>query len=178
MEWKIDNAHSVAEFSVRHMMVANTKGRFQKVDGTVSFDPENIAASSVEATIDVSSITTHDEKRDGHLLSPDFFDVATYPTLTFKSTGVEKVSGDNFTVKGDLTIRDVTRSVTLEVEYNGQGVNPWGVKVAGFTAKTSVSRKDFGLNWNVALETGGVLVGEKVNITLEIEAQAQVAAAV
>jgi polyisoprenoid-binding protein YceI len=178
MEWKIDNGHSVAEFSVRHMMVANVKGRFQKVDGTVVFDPENIAASSVEATIDVSSISTHDEKRDGHLLSPDFFDAATYPTITFKSTGVEKISGDNFIVKGNLTVRDVTQPVALEVEYNGQGVNPWGAKVAGFTAKTSINRKDFGLNWNVALEAGGVLVGEKVNITLEIEAQAQVAAAV
>lgn len=169
MTWVIDNAHSSAEFSVRHMMVSNAKGRFSKVSGTFEFDETNPSASEVEATIDVSSINTHDEKRDGHLISPDFFDVAVYPTITFKSTKVEKKSDEKFVVEGDLTIRDVTKSVTLDVEYNGQGKNPWGITVAGFNAITAINRKDFGLNWNAALETGGVIVGENVKISLEIE---------
>ena len=172
MNWTIDGSHSLAEFSVKHMMVTTVKGSFQKISGNIVWDEANPAASSVEATIETSSITTRDEKRDGHLVSGDFFEVEKYPTITFKSTKVEAKRADDFKVTGDLTIRGVTKEVTLDVEYNGSGKNPWGMTVAGFTAKTSINRKDFGLNWNVALETGGVLVSDKINVTLEIEAVA------
>jgi polyisoprenoid-binding protein YceI len=172
MNWTIDGSHSLAEFSVRHMMVSTVKGRFQKVSGNIVWDETNPAASSVEATIDATSITTHDEKRDGHLASADFFEVEKYPTITFKSTKVEAKHSDEFKVTGDLTMHGITKEVTLEVEYNGSGKNPWGMTVAGFTAKTSINRKDYGLNWNVALETGGMLVSDKINITLEVEAVA------
>ncbi len=178
MKWNIDNSHSYAEFSVRHMMITNTKGRFTKISGSFDFDEAALTGDSVEATIEVDSIDSHDEKRDGHLRSPDFFDVATFPNITFKSTNVEKTGDNEFKVTGDLTVRDVTKSVVLEVEYNGQNKTPWGATVAGFSAKTSINRKDFGLNWNVALETGGWLVGEKVNIALEIEGATQPAAVV
>ncbi len=172
MNWTIDGSHSVAEFSVRHMMVSNVKGRFQKVTGNITWDETNPANSAVEAIIDVTSITTHDEKRDGHLASADFFETEKYPTITFKSTKVEAKGGENFKVSGDLNMHGVTNEVTLDVEYNGTGKNPWGMTVAGFTAKTSINRKDYGLNWNVALEAGGMLVSDKINITLEIEATA------
>jgi len=172
MNWTIDGSHSLAEFSVKHMMVTTVKGRFQKISGNIVWDETNPSASSVEATIDASSITTHDEKRDAHLSSADFFELEKYPTITFKSTKVDAKNADNFKVTGDLTLHGVTKEVTLDVEYNGSGKNPWGMTVAGFTARTSVNRKDYGLNWNVALETGGMLVSDKVNITLEVEAVA------
>jgi polyisoprenoid-binding protein YceI len=172
MNWKIDGSHSVAEFSVKHLMVSTVKGRFQKVSGNITWDETNPANSSVEATIDANSITTNDEKRDGHLNSADFFETEKYPTINFKSTRVEAKKADNFKVIGELTMHGVTKEVTLDVEYNGSGKNPWGMSVAGFTARTSLSRKDYGLNWNVALEAGGVMVSDKINITLEVEAVA------
>jgi polyisoprenoid-binding protein YceI len=175
MKWNIDNAHSNVEFAVKHMMISTVKGRFAKFSGSFDFEETSAAADSVEATIEVASIDTRDEKRDGHLSSPDFFDAATFPTITFKSTQIEKTSDNEFKVTGDLTIRDVTQPAVLDVEYNGQSKSPWGMTVAGFSAKTSVNRKDFGLNWNVALETGGFLVGDKINISLEIEGVAQAA---
>ena len=167
--WTIDASHSLAEFSVRHMMVSTTRGQFQNISGTLTLDENDLTKSSVEATIDVKSLTTRDEKRDGHLLSPDFFDVEKFPTITFKSTSVTK-SGDDYVVTGDLTIHGVTRSVDLKTEFNGFNTTPWGGRVVGFSADTEISRKDFGLEWNVALETGGVLVGDKVKIHLEVEA--------
>jgi polyisoprenoid-binding protein YceI len=169
MKWNIDSAHSLAEFSVKHMMVTTVKGRFDKVSGEVEFDEANPERSEVDVTIDTASITTRDEKRDAHLKSADFFEVEKYPTITFKSTKVEKTGNNEFRVTGDLTLHGVTKQVVLETEYAGQGKNPWGMTVAGFSAKTSVNRKDFGLNWNVALETGGMLVSEKVNINIEAE---------
>jgi polyisoprenoid-binding protein YceI len=170
MSWNIDSAHSEVEFTVKHLMVATVKGRFQKVSGTAEFDETNPAASHVEATIDATSIDTHEANRDGHLRAPDFFDTEKYPTLTFKSTKVEKANDNEYKVTGDLTIKGVTKSVTLDVEYAGQTQNPFSKNThAGFTAKTSINRKDFGLNWNVALETGGFMVSDKVNINLEIE---------
>jgi polyisoprenoid-binding protein YceI len=172
MNWTIDKAHSLAEFSVKHMMVTTVKGRFANITGNIIWDEKNPANSSVEATIDATSVTTHDEKRDAHLASADFFEHGKYPTITFKSTKVEAKKADEFKVTGDLTIRGITREVTLDVEYNGTGKNPWGMQVAGFSASTSINRKDFGLNWNAALETGGVLVSDKVKITLEVEAVA------
>ncbi|MDB5080717.1 MAG: YceI family protein [Chloroflexi bacterium] len=172
MNWTIDGSHSLAEFSVKHMMVATVKGRFQNFSGNIVWDETNPANSSVEATLEVSSITTNDEKRDGHLASADFFETEKYPTITFVSKKVEAKSGEEFKVTGDLTMHGITKEVVLDVDYNGTGKNPWGMTVAGFSARTSVNRKDFGLNWNVALEAGGMLVSEKINISLEIEAVA------
>jgi polyisoprenoid-binding protein YceI len=167
--WSIDVSHSLAEFSVRHMMVSTTRGQFQNVSGTLTLDESDLTKSKVEATIDVKSLSTRDEKRDGHLMSADFFDADNFPTITFTSTSVAK-KGDDYIVTGDLTIHGTTRSVDLKTEFNGFNTTPWGGRVVGFSADTEISRKDFGLEWNVALETGGVLVGDKVKIHLEVEA--------
>ncbi len=169
--WTIDNAHSAVEFAVKHMMFATAKGRFGTVSGTISLDNENVANSSVDVTIDATSIDTRDEKRDGHLKSADFFDVENHPVITFKSTQVEP-KGDDLKVTGDLTIRGVTQPVVLDAEFNGQGTNPWGAQVISYSATTKINRKEFGLTWNASLETGGVLVGEDVKISIEIEANA------
>jgi polyisoprenoid-binding protein YceI len=171
--WSIDPSHTLVEFGVRHMMFTTVKGRFSGIQGTIVFDEANPAQSSVEAEIDATSIDTRSEQRDAHLRSADFFDVEKYPTITFKSAKVEPVGNEEARVTGDLTIRDVTRPVTLDVTLNGFGKNPFGQEVAGFTAETTINRKDFGLNWNVALETGGVLVGDTIKIVLEIQAQKQ-----
>ena len=176
--WKIDEAHSSVEFVVKHMMVSRTKGRFTKFDGAINLDEENLANSSAKVEIDVASIDTHDEKRDAHLRSADFFDVEQYPTITFVSTEVHPRGGDKFQLIGDLTIKDVTEKVVIEVEATGIGTSPWGQKVAGFEAKTDIDRKDYGLTWNVALETGGFLVGDNIKINLEVEAVQQAAAEV
>ncbi len=169
--WTIDPSHSVVEFSVKHMMFATVKGRFTEVAGTISLDSANVANSSVDVTIGAASIDTRDEKRDEHLRSADFFDVETFPTLTFKSTSVE-AKGDDLKVTGDLTIHGVTKQVVLDSELNGQGVNPWGQQVISYSASTKINRKDYGLNWNTALESGGVLVSDEVKISIEIEATA------
>jgi polyisoprenoid-binding protein YceI len=168
--WNIDPAHSVAEFKVKHMMISNVKGHFPKVTGVLTLDASDLTKSHVEATIDVSSIQTRDEQRDGHLKSADFFDVEKYPTMTFKSTAV-KVTGDGEgTVEGDLTIRDVTRNVVFAVEGpTAPAKDPWGNERVAVAATTKISRKDFGLIWNAALETGGVLVGDDVTITLDVQ---------
>ena len=167
--WTIDPAHSVVEFAVKHMMFTTAKGRFEDFAGTIQYDPQNPAASSVEVVIQTASISTNTEDRDAHLRSADFFDVEQYPTATFRSTRVE-ADGDDLVVHGDLTIKDVTNPVTLKAEYQGSGVNPWGVEVAGFEARGTFSRKDFGLTWNQALESGGVLVSDEVKINLDIQA--------
>jgi len=168
--WVIDPAHTEVGFVVRHMMVSKVKGRFGKVEGTITV-AEDVLKSSVEATIDASSIDTRDENRDAHLKSADFFEVEKYPTITFRSTGL-RVDGDDFVLDGDLTIHGTTRPVSLELEFNGTQPNPLaeGKATAGFSAHTEISRKDFGLEWNVALETGGVLVADKIKIVLEVEA--------
>jgi len=173
MAWKIDSAHSRVAFSVRHMMISNAHGQFNKVDGTVEFDEAQPTRSTVDVKIDVASIDTHEEKRDGHLKSPDFFDAARYPYITFKSRRVEVVDDSHGKIYGDLTIKDVTREVSLNVEYSGTAKAPYGITSAGFTATTRINRKDWGLNWNVALETGGVLVGDTVNISIELEIMKQ-----
>lgn len=174
MTWVIDASHSTITFSVRHMMISKVRGRFTRFDGTVDFDEQNPTNSKVQVTIDASSIDTRDERRDGHLMSPDFLDVANYPTLTFVSKRVEMIDENHGRLIGDLTIRGVSREVTLDVEYNGQSKSPWGTISAGFSATTKINRKDWGLTWNVALETGGVLVGEEVTIEIEIEIVKQV----
>jgi polyisoprenoid-binding protein YceI len=152
------------------MMISNVKGEFTKLSGTVTFDPENPSASKVEAVIDVASLHTREEQRDGHLKSADFFDAATYPELRFVSKSVESAGEGEYKMKGDLTIRGVTKEVTLKVEGpTPEMKDPWGNVKAGVTATTKINRKDFGLNWNVALEAGGVLVGEEVAVSLELE---------
>ncbi len=169
MAWVIDSAHTEVNFTVRHMMISNVRGQFQKLSGTVEFDEANPAATKVDVQIEAASVNTKDEKRDGHLKSPDFFAADQYPYLTFKSKRVEVKDASHAHLTGDLTIRDVTKEVVLDVEYNGSAKSPWGTTNAGFSAKTSINRKDWGLNWNVALETGGILVGEQINIAIELE---------
>lgn len=168
--WDLDPAHSLVEFSAKHMMISTVKGRFAGVRGTIIEHGDNPANATVDVEIDTASLDTRDERRDGHLRSADFFDVERYPTITFKSTRVESLTDDHARLIGDLTIKGVTREVALDVTLNGQGKTPYGKEVAGGEATTTINRKDFGLNWNVALETGGWLVGDAIKIALAIEA--------
>ena len=170
--WNIDTAHSGVHFSVRHMVFAKVRGRFGAFRGHVRLDPEALVGSSVEVAIDASSIDTGVADRDNHLRSGDFLDVERFPELLFKSTSVEHAGGDRYRVRGDLTIRDVTREVVLDVDYGGLAKDPWGNQRAAFTATTSLQRADYGLEWNQVLEAGGVLVGERVDIELEVQAVA------
>jgi polyisoprenoid-binding protein YceI len=157
-------------------MVSKVHGRFQTWGGSLELDDEDITRSKVEVTIEAASIDTREEKRDAHLRSADFFDAEHHPKLTFKSTAVKRIGEDELEVLGDLTIRGTTKPVTLKVEANGRVKDPWGGTRAGFSAKATISRKEFGLNWNALLETGGVVVGDKIEIGLEIEAIAKAAA--
>jgi polyisoprenoid-binding protein YceI len=170
--WHIDPRHSLAEFSARHMMLSKVRGRFTGVTGSIVDAAEDPRYSSVKAQIDVTTLITGDPQRDEHLRSPDFFDVANHPTISFESRHVSG-SREHFKVTGDLTIRGQTREVTLDVTFNGVGTDPLGHAVAGFTAETHINRKDFGLNWNMALEAGGFLVGDDVKIEIELEAVRQ-----
>jgi polyisoprenoid-binding protein YceI len=177
MRWNIDASHSTAEFSIRHLMISNVRGRFGKLTGTVELDPKNPEASSIDVTIDAASIDTRDEKRDAHLRSADFFDVEKYPNVAFKSKSVKR-AGDGFEVLGDLTMHGITKEVVLEVEaLSNPGKDPWGNTRVGTSATAKINRKDWGLHWNAALETGGVLVGEQVKISLEVELVAAAASA-
>jgi polyisoprenoid-binding protein YceI len=175
MSWQIDHAHSHVQFSVRHMMISKVRGRFERFSGTVELDEQNPTNSWVEVQIEAASIDTKSPDRDNHLRSPDFFNADQYPYVTFKSTRVEPIDDAHGRVVGDLTIRDVTREVVLEVEYAGQAQSPWGTTNAGFSAETKINRKDWGLNWNVALETGGWLVSDEITINIELELVKQVA---
>jgi len=169
--WNIDPAHTVAEFKVKHMMIANVKGQFSKVSGVLTLheDESNFKNSHVEASIEAASIHTRDEQRDAHLKSPDFFDVEKFPTLSFQSTGISIRDGE-VSVEGDLTIHGVTRKVRFAVEGPTEPAkDPWGNTRIAISASTKISRKDFGLTWNAALETGGILVGDDVTITLDAE---------
>ena len=167
--WSVDASHSNVGFKVRHMMVSNTRGQFDKFEGTVELNDKDITKSKVNVSIDAASVNTENKKRDDHLRSPDFFNVAKFPKLTFVSTKVQK-AGSGLKVTGNLTIHGVTKSVVLEVEEITNAVkDPWGMTRRGLTASTKINRKDFGLGWNKALETGGVVVGEEVKISLEIE---------
>jgi polyisoprenoid-binding protein YceI len=167
--YDIDPSHSSVEFSIRHLVVAKVRGRFTRFNGSLELDPEDVTRSRVTAEIDAASISTNEDKRDAHLRSADFFDVATFPAITFASSRVESV-GARLHVTGDLTIRGVTREVLLRVEQLGVAKDPWGKQRAAFSATTSIDRKDFGLHWNQLLEAGGVMVGEKVELSLDIEA--------
>ena len=166
--WNIDPSHSEVGFVVRHVMVSKVKGVFSKFDGVITVD-EDPLRSKVEATIDASSIDTREPQRDAHLRSSDFFDVETHPEIRFLSTSVVP-SGDDYRVTGDLTIHGVTRQVDLDLEFNGVGSDPWGGLRSGFSATTEISRADFGIEFNIPLDGGGVVVGDKIKIYLEIEA--------
>jgi polyisoprenoid-binding protein YceI len=168
--YQIDPVHSHLQFAVRHLMVSNVRGTFTGVKGTVNYDPANPAATTVDAVIDVNTVNTNDEQRDGHLKSPDFFDAAQYPVMTFKGTQVEKESDSEFKVTGNLTLHGVTKPVVLKVEdVSAEAKDPWGGTRIGATAKTKIKRSDYGLSWNAALETGGFMVGDDVKIEFELE---------
>jgi polyisoprenoid-binding protein YceI len=168
--WNIDAAHSGINFSVRHMVVSKVRGRFARYTGTVDLDDGDLTRSVVEATIDAASVDTGTPQRDAHLRSADFLDVDNYPELRFQSRRIEKLAPTHYRVVGDLTIRDVTREVSLDVEYGGRAKDPWGNERIGFIATTSLDRKDFGLQWNQVLEAGGVLVGDRVDVEVEVQA--------
>lgn len=168
--WEIDPVHSNVEFKVRHLMISNVKGEFGKVSGTVVLDDRDVRKSRVEVTIDASSISTGDAKRDAHLKSPDFLDIAKYPTLTFKSKTVIPAGQGKLKLVGDLTIHGVTHEATLDVEGPSAEVkDPWGNLKVGTSATAKINRKDFGLTWNAAIESGGVVVGDEVAINLDIQ---------
>lgn len=169
MAWQIDPAHSEIQFSARHMMISKVRGIFENFSGVVEFDENNPENSTVNVEIEAKSINTREDQRDNHLRSPDFLNAEEYPTLTFTSTRVEKTGDSAGKLYGDLTIRGVTKPVVLDVEYAGQAKSPWGTTSAGFSASTKINRKDWGLTWNQALETGGVLVGDKISIDIELE---------
>jgi len=167
--WDIDVGHSAIHFWVRHMVISKVHGRFARWSGALALDPQDLGRSSVEVRIDAASIDTQVADRDAHLRSPDFLDAASHPEIVFRSTRVQQ-AGAGLRVVGELTLHGVTREVALEAEFAGTGKDPWGNERAGFSAKAAIDRREFGLVWNAALETGGVLVGEKVEIGIEIEA--------
>jgi polyisoprenoid-binding protein YceI len=170
MSWTVDPNHTQVEFSAKHMGIMTVKGHITGVQATLDFNEDDFTASSVAATIDPQTLTTNDERRDAHLKSADFLNVEQFQSIAFKSTRIERAAHDQYTLTGDLTIRGVTRPVSLDVVYSGQAKDPMGNMHAGFGAYTTINRKDWGLNWNMALETGGLLVGEDVKLTLEVEA--------
>ncbi len=169
MPWQTDPSHTRIEFSARHMMLAKVRGEFQDFDVNFQIDPEQPEAAAVEARIRTASIDTRDEKRDGHLRSPDFFQSETYPEMVFKSTRIERTGEKTAKLHGDLTIRDITKPVVLDVTYLGRSKSPWGATSVGFEATSKISREDWGLTWNVALESGGWLVSKEITINIEAE---------
>lgn len=172
-KWEIDGSHSGIYFSVRHMVVAKVRGQFARWSGHFTAENGDLSRASVNVIIDASSLDTGVAERDAHLKSPDFFDVANHPEIKFASKHVEKQNDEALRLTGDLTIRGVTREVVLDVEYAGRTKDPWGNERAGFTAKAAVDRKDFGLTWNQVLEAGGVMVGDRISIEIEVEAVKQ-----
>ena len=168
--WTVDASHSSIEFSVKHMMIANVRGSFHTFTANVIADAADLTTAEIDFSIDVNSIDTRDTGRDGHLRSGDFFDVENHPNLTFKATSIARKSSDDYTMIGDITIHGVTLPISFDVTFEGEGKDPWGNERAGFSATASLNRKDFGLNWNSVLETGGVLVGEQVKIHVQLEA--------
>jgi len=168
--WNIDSSHSGVHFAVRHLVIAKVRGGFEQVQGTIDFDPSKAEASKVSVRIEAASIDTREPKRDEHLRSADFLDVQKYPTISFESRNVQNRGKDRYLVVGDLTIHGVTRPVGLDAEYLGSSKDPWGNERIGFFAKAAINRRDFGLNWNQVLEGGGLLVGEQVEISLDVEA--------
>ena len=167
--WAVDKSHSNVNFSVTHMMMAEVDGKFKMFDGSIISKNDDFTDAQVNFTVDVNSVNTDDEKRDGHLKSDDFFNAEKFPQLKFKSTSFKKVEGKKYILEGELTIRDVTKKVKFDVTYNGTGKNPWGMTVAGFKASTVINRTDYNLKWNKTLEAGGVLVSEDVTISVNME---------
>lgn len=167
--WTIDPSHSHVEFAVRHLMISTVKGRFAEVSGTLTGDDSDPANASIELTIPVASIDTRETQRDAHLRSGDFFDGETHPTITFRSERIARAGDGRFEVTGDLTIRGVAKRITLDVEAGGRGRDPWGGERIGFSTQTKINRKDFGLHYNQVLETGGVLIGDEIKISVELE---------
>jgi polyisoprenoid-binding protein YceI len=174
-KWEIDSSHSGIHFSVRHLVIAKVRGQFARWTGTVVAEDGDLGRASVSVVIDASSIETGVADRDTHLKSANFLDVVNHPEITFSSSHVEKLSNERLRIAGNLTIHGVTREVVLDAEYAGQTKDPWGNQRAGFAAKTSIDRKDFGLTWNQLLEAGGVMVGERIDIEIEVEAVKQTA---
>jgi polyisoprenoid-binding protein YceI len=168
--WNIDLSHSAIHFTVRHMVISKVRGRFSKFSGSLQFDPASPGSGSVTVEIDPSSVDTSDAQRDGHLKSGDFFEVEKFPKASFKSTRVTEPGEGKLKIEGELTLRGVTKPVTLDATYEGTGADPWGGQRAGFSVNTSINRTDYGVSFNKALETGGLLVGEKIDLNLEIEA--------
>lgn len=167
--WTIDDTHTRLGFSVRHMMVSTVRGHFTGYSGTVNIDADDFTKSTIEGEVLVNSVDTGVEKRDDHLRTSDFFEIEKFPKITFKSTKIEKKGGNDYVVSGDLTIRDTTKNISFNVEFHGPAQDPWGRTVAGLSATSSLDRKDFGLTYNAALETGGVLIGDKVKLEIEAE---------
>lgn len=170
--YDLDPAHTTVEFVVRHMMIAKVRGRFTKIAGHIDLADGSDVPTQLEVTIDAASIDTREPQRDAHLASPDFLDAATYPQITFRSSRIEG-NGETFNVYGDLSVHGVTREIVLDTTFEGRGSDPWGNQRVGYEAHAKISRKDFGLNWNQALETGGVLVGDEVKIEISAEAVAR-----
>ena len=169
-KWAIDPTHSSVDFSIKHMMIANVKGTFNSFDAQIEANPEDLTSASIEFKVDLSSIDTRNVDRDNHLRSADFFDVENNPTMTFNATSIVSNGDGEYDVTGDLSLHGVTQKETFTVTYEGSGKDPWGNEKAGFTVEGAIKRSDYGLTWNSALETGGVLVGDKVKISLDIQA--------
>lgn len=168
-KWTVDTSHSSIDFQVKHMMVTKVKGTFGSFSANVEAETlEDLTNATISFDIETATIDTKNTDRDNHLKSADFFDVENFPSITFQSTTITK-SGDDYKITGDLTIKDVTKPATFEIEYNGKGTNPWGVEVYGFEGETKINREEFGLTWNASLETGGVLVGKDVKISITME---------
>ncbi|HVB53047.1 MAG TPA: YceI family protein [Candidatus Acidoferrales bacterium] len=178
MSWKVDNAHTSLEFSTRHMMVSTVRGHFNEFSGEVEIDPQDLTRSWAKAEIKTASIDTREDRRDAHLRSADFFEVEKFPLITYQSGKIESRGGNKFRVEGELTIKDVTRNIELDVQFLGMETSPYGFQVAGFEATGILSRKDFGLTYNVALETGGIVVGDEIKLRIDAEADEVVEAAV
>lgn len=173
-KWKVDQSHSSVGFAVKHMMVSKVKGQFDSYTANIeAADLTDLTTAKIDFQVDTASINTHLEDRDTHLKSAEFFDVDKYPAIEFTSTSITR-EGDDYKVTGDLTIKDITKPVLFDVEFGGKGMNPWGVEVYGFEAEAKINREEFGLTWNAALETGGVLVGKDIKIQLELEINPEV----
>lgn len=169
-KWALDASHSSVDFSVKHMMIANVKGTFKDFDAKIEADPTDLTTASIEFSIDTASVDTRNGDRDAHLRSGDFFDVENHPKMTFTATSISKKDEGEYDVTGDLTIKGTTKPQTFTVTFEGTGKDPWGNEKVGFGVEGSINRSDYGLTWNAALETGGVLVGDKVKISLDIQA--------
>ncbi|MFC5647848.1 YceI family protein [Paenibacillus solisilvae] len=172
-KWIVDASHSSVDFTIRHMMISKVKGTFHLFDAAIEADPADLTTAAIDFNVELSSIDTRNADRDNHLRTADFFDTEQYPKLNFKSTSIRKTDDDEYAVTGDLTLHGVTRSETFEVAFEGEGKDPWGNQKAGFSGKGSIKRSEYGLTYNAALETGGVLIADEVKISIEIQASKQ-----